>query len=875
MSNMTTALTARFARTRRLLAVCALALMASAWAPVTSNAAMDLTSYEPFSLSNARTPDPTRAGSHPTLQFNFTTKTSGDPELAEEAIKRLLTELPEGLVINPRAATYCPPDDYAVTHRGCPLSSNIGVASAQRAPGMGIALRFHALKPKPGEAGRIGIKANGAVPGGQLVASITPSNGYRVRTLIEEMNREFAFFYAIKFATFWGTPADHNNSGAPKRAAVTYTPNCSADMTTTLTADSYQFPDVFDTISAAFPTPSGCESVPFTPAIDVEPSSSQPGAPSAYTVDLTVPETFDPNELGQAHLKDAVVTLPEGVTLNPSAADGLTACTNAQVGLKSDAASACPEEAKIGTVSVESLALDQPVKGSIYVGSQVPGDPYRIFLVIGRDNLLIKLKGSISLDPQSGRLTTTFKDNPQLPFSKMSLTFKDGPRAPLANPTTCGEKKVTSILTPWSGNAAAEPSDTFTIDCPATAGFTPTFDAGMVSVAGGSFSPFVLRIDRDDADQMLSGVSIDMPEGLLAKIQGVDQCADAQAASGACGPGSRVGTATVGAGAGSPFFLNGPVYLTGPYKGAPFGLAVVVRAVAGPYDLGTVVVRQALHVDSGDASVKAVSDPLPAILEGVPLRLRSINVDMDRPGFMVNPTSCGSKRIAGTLSSTAGASADVAAPFRARDCRDLAFEPKLALRLTGKRQRKPGSHPGLRAVLTQRGGQANLDRVRVELPKSLALDPDNANGLCSYEDGLKADCPASSVIGTATAHSPLVNRPLSGPVHFVQGVRFDKETGNRIRTTPTLLVKLRGEIAIDLRATTTASGGRLVTTFADIPDAAVSRFNMRLRGGKGGVLAVTGERNLCSTSREALVETDGQNGRRHDFVARMKSPCRR
>jgi hypothetical protein len=304
------------------------------------------------------------------------------------------------------------------------------------------------------------------------------------------------------------------------------------------------------------------------------------------------------------------------------------------------------------------------------------------------------------------------------------------------------------------------------------------------------------------------------------------------------------------------------------------GLSFVVPAVVGPYDLGTVVVRAGISIDPSDASVSVDSDPFPTILEGVPLRLRSINVDVDRPGFMMTPTSCAEKRIGGSLQSTEGAVHGVGSRFQVGGCRALGFTPKLALSLTGKRQTAAGRHPGLRAVMRQPADQAAMKAVKVTLPKSVALDPGNANGLCGYEAGLNADCPASSVIGRATAHTPILDRPLTGPVHFVQGVRFDPKTGARIRTLPTLLVKLRGQVAIDLRATSSVRNGRLVSTFPAIPDAPVSRFDMSLNAGSGGILVVTGDRSLCRARRHtADVETDGQNGKRADYRAAVKTPC--
>jgi hypothetical protein len=476
-------------------------------------------------------------------------------------------------------------------------------------------------------------------------------------------------------------------------------------------------------------------------------------------------------------------------------------------------------------------------------------------------------------------LTTTFDNNPQLPFSSFRVRFKDGPRAPLATPPTCGTKTATAELTPWSGNAPVSPSDSFTIDCPGISGFAPSFDAGTTNPAAGAFSPFAVRINRPDGQQYMRGLSLEMPPGLIANLRGVPLCPDAQANAGTCGLGSKIGTAVVGSGAGTnPFFTapeHGSVYLTEGYKGAPFGLSTVVRAIAGPYDLGTVVVRQAIFVDPTDAHITVVSDPIPTILEGIPLRIRSINVDVNRPGFTINPTSCGEKQIKATMTSIEGTVHQAVQRLQVGDCQALPLRPRFSMRLIGRRQMREGRHPGLRTVLTQGPGQANMKKVTVKLPLSLALDPENAqsDALCEFEAGQRVDCPPSSIIGNAVAHTPVLNRPLEGPVYFVKNVRVHPRTGRLIRTLPTLLITLRGEVAINVRANSDVIDDKLVSTFHTVPDAPVSRFILNLKGGPKGILVAT--RNICGQPKNHVtdMEIDGQNGKRADQAVRMRTPC--
>jgi hypothetical protein len=409
--------------------------------------------------------------------------------------------------------------------------------------------------------------------------------------------------------------------------------------------------------------------------------------------------------------------------------------------------------------------------------------------------------------------------------------------------------------------------------------------AGVENPVAASSSPLHVRLARSDADGEFGSVSVDTPKGLLGRIKDVEKCSGAAAESGDCPASSRIGRATVGAGVGSnPFFLDtGRVYLTDGYKGAPYGLAVVVDAIAGPFDLGRVVVRSAIHVDRSTAQLKVVSDRFPTILKGVPLNIRTVRIAVDKPGFVVSPTNCKEQEFGGTATAVGGATAPLGSRFQIGDCARLAFTPRLGLRVRGRKQMRTGGHPGVRAVVRQANGQANIARARVVLPKSLALDPANARALCEFEDGTKPDlenhCPTGSKVGRARAKTPLLERDLVGDVFFVKNIRIDKQTGNRIRTLPMLVVALRGEIAINLKGTSSVRGGRLVNTFARVPDAPVTRFNLNLRGGANGILVVTdtarGRLNLCRGRQTANIRMAGHNGKKATFPVRVKTPCRK
>jgi hypothetical protein len=648
---------------------------------------------------------------------------------------------------------------------------------------------------------------------------------------------------------------------------------------TDLLIDSWQRPGKFKMAQAESPLITDCGSLVFEPSVDVEPTTSAPDAPSGLDVDLAFPQ--GDNAQGQASpaLKKAVVTLPEGMSINPSAAGGLSACADDQLKLKSKQPVSCPESSKVGTVVATSPVLEEPVSGGVYIRSQNSGDPesgemFRMALVLEDEKrgISVRLPGQVRVDAATGRIQTTFDNNPELPVSNIRLELKDGPRAPLATPPTCGSKTIDVELSSWGGQTVKRASS-FEVDCAAgLGGFAPSFTAGTVNPTGGMFSPFALSISKPDRDTALNGVSLRMPTGLLAKIKG--------------NLGSQVGSVQAFAGPGSaPFMLPGTVTLEGAYGDAPYSLRVIVPAKAGPFDLGEVVVRQKVYVDPVTAQVSVVSDPLPTIVKGVPVRLQRVDVLVDKPGFMVNPTSCAAKQVEGVLGSAAGQSAAVSAQFKASKCADLKFKPRLGLSLTGKKQLRTGKHPGVNARVRQSGlGEAGIAKAVVTLPPALALDPDNAQALCEFTDGTKPDlekhCPAGSIVGKARAKTPLLERDLTGNVYFVKNVRRDAKTGNEIRTLPMIIVALRGEIAVNLKGeSSTTKNGRLVNTFASVPDAPISEFDLTIAGGNNGILAVTRTRkariNVCAKpkSHTAATELDGHNGKVNDRNVRLKTPC--
>ena len=659
--------------------------------------------------------------------------------------------------------------------------------------------------------------------------------------------------------TLWGVPGDPSHdaqrcgenlaspncqaSSVSKAPFLTNPTNCSAAGTASVTATPYQGQP--DTVTIPVSPPTGCDQLSMSPRLSAAPDTSQANTPAGYDIDLSVPQNQQPYSLATPTVQNVSVTLPAGTALSPAVANGLAGCTDAQF-----AADSCPDASKVGTVAITTPVLPDQLTGSVYIGAPIPGQMYRLFLAAAGDNVNVHLSGQVTPNPTTGQLTTVFSQNPQLPFSDLDLKLFGGPLAALANPETCGTFTATSDILSWSG-ADATPSSSFNI-AGCTGAFAPTFAAGTTNPSAGAFSPFTLTFSRSDTDRELSSITATLPPGLFAKIAGVPLCSNAAANVGTCGAASRVGTATVGSGAGShPLFLSGPVYLTGPYNGGAYGLATVIPAIAGPYNLGTVVVRQSLRIDPNDAHVTAVSDPFPTILDGVPLRIKTVNLTLDRRNFIVNPTSCAASTIRSTITSVGGAVATESSRFQVGGCLGLPFAPSLGISLTGKGQTTSGKHPTLTATLrAPSSGQANLQSAKVTLPLSLALDPKNSQVVCSVAAAKALSCPAKTVVGKAIAVSPLLPHSLSGKVFLVQGIRTNAQ-GQQIKTLPSLLIPLKGDVQLILHAKTSVDGaGRLISTFSGIPDAAVSNFKLTINGGGKGILVVTGRgESICKSAQ--------------------------
>src|SRR4029077_16729806 len=558
-------------------------------------------------------------------------------------------------------------------------------------------------------------------------------------------------------------------------------------LTSVLAMDAWQEPGVFAKASSGMPGITGCEKPDFSPTIAVQPESTSTDTATGLKVDLHVPQNENPEGLAEANLRDAVVTLPEGMTVNPSSANGREACSPAQIELHGPEPAACPDASKIGKVEIKTPLLDHPLTGSIYLATPYEnpfGSLLAIYIAVYDpiSGVVVKLAGHVETNPVTGQLTTRFDQTPQLPFEDLKVELFGGPRASLKTPDSCGLFTASTDLTPWTSPAEpdATPSSAFPIHqgCGAH-GFAPSFAAGTSNNQAGVYTPFVMTLSRSDQDQAFSGVTLQTPPGLLGALKTVPLCGEPQAAQGTCSSASQIGHTTVGAGVGNePVFLpqpgrqEDPVYLTGPYDGAPFGLSIVEHAEAGPFNLGPeggkpIIVRAAISVDPHTAQITVVSNELPHIMQGIPLQVRTINVVIDRSGFIFNPTNCSPLSVGGTITSTQNTTTGVSSPFDAANCTALPFKPGFAASTAGKASKARGAR--LTVKVTSKGGpqagggEANIAKVRVTLPKQLPARLTTLQKACTEAqfNTNPAGCPEASLVGTATAITPVLANPVS------------------------------------------------------------------------------------------------------------------
>jgi hypothetical protein len=837
----------------------------------------------------------TQAGEHPKFSistFRFNTDEKGVPAGPP---KRVRLDSPPGFVTNPHAVPTCTSAELGTVAGAekCPLGSQIG---------SDVIVIYNPLTEKdelaPGEPASGFPVYNMEPPLGAPsdFAFLTPTGRVDlvggVSWHTEAVNSgvptgDSHEFYVIDNISAFPAPLVSSTLvlvSKPFSAFLTLPTSCTGPPTTYLEVESY----AGEVKSATFnPSPLQtleCATVPFSPAFSLTPETTQSDLPDGIETTLEVPQNQNPTERASSHVRTVEVTLPEGMTLNPSAAHGIEACTPEQVEITpTKPTNECPAGSKIGTVTLETPAVLAPrglpaehegvLTGNIYLARPasglITGPPYTIYLfaetaadaehhVGGEYGVGLIQKGTVTPNAATGQLTTTFAENAQSPFSHLTLHFNGGALAPLANPLVCGSAVAIVSVAPWSGNPASVFKPLFAVDsngkggpCASPLPFSLAQSTEDNPSTGASNTNFTLNLARADGQQYLSKVSATLPEGLVGKIPAVPLCGESQANLGTCSAASQIGTASVKVGSGpTPTEFSGPVFLTGPYAGAPYGMSIAVNVAAGPFSLGVDVTRAKIEVDEFTGRV-TVASQLPTIFKGIPLRLRSLSVAINRQGFLINPTNCGTLSTDTLLTSTFGSTQSISTPFQASGCSALPFKPRLHAKTNAKASRRNGVSFET-SIGYPLGHQANIKSVKVQLPKQLPSRLSTLKLACA-EATFKANpnaCPSGSNVGTVSTTTPVLPLPLTGHAYFVShgGAAF-----------PDLDLVMSGNgVTIILVGNTNISKGITTTTFASVPDVPVSSFHLKLPAGKFSALA--GRGNLCRSPLVMPTTITGQNG---------------
>jgi hypothetical protein len=905
----------------------------------------------------------TRAGGHPysaaTAIFANTVRTFRGAVRPAGELKDITVELPPGFLGNPIAVPAC--SEVLNKAEFCPLDSMVGVVEPliSQFGIKGLATAVFNTEAPFGYPAKFRFEIVNVEPL-NVTGTLRSDGDYGLDAASLNTPQIKAVFGA--FFTFWGEPAATSHDSArcsrsitneigcgpsdvatdPKftnhnPAFLTNATNCAEQasiaaandglLPTNLNVTLWQNPgEVFSSV-AGIPPVTGCEELEFgTPEEPVnftfEPSETKSDSTASFRTSLTVPSEglTNPGKLMTPEIKDSVVTLPKGVVLNASGADGLEACSEQQIGLKNEIDPAtglpiplampnpirfnkdpnsCPEASKIGTGELKTALLSDPLKGNLYLAAQGKGNPFgslfAIYLVIEdpRHGIFIKLPGKVDPSEADGQMEVTFDNLPQLPFTKLDLTLKGGNRSALASPSTCGTFVTTATNTPWSAPESGPPTESsngFEINqgpnglpCAPTLQERP-FDlgwkAGSDSAQAGASGPFSFQITRPDGSQELESLELSTPQGLAASLKGIPYCSQAEIAQiegstgkaeqehPACPAASQVGSAVTGSGSGpAPFYVGGKLYLSGPYKGAPISVVAVTPAVAGPFDLGNVVVRSAVFVNRQTAQVSAKTDPIPQILKGVVLRIRDVRIFLSHKDWTLNPTSCEPLSVDLSAHGNSGAVANKTTSFQVAGCKDLAFKPKFSAKVIGGTKRN--DHPAFSATVTypEGPGYANIKDVQVALPHSEFLDQSHINTVCTRAQATAHECPAGSIYGYAEATTPLLDGVLTGPV-------FLKSSVHKL---PDLAIALKGPdnqpIEVEFAGRIDSVHGQIRNTIEGLPDVPVSKFVLNMKGGKKGLLV--NSRDLCQGRPGRMtVNMVGQNNKRFDTRPKLGNGCK-
>jgi hypothetical protein len=909
---------------RSAVLIASLSAAALLWAPSFAGAQAENCETEPrpecFGIESvAVSPSTTQAGAHPDLEFDVAITQNPNSPLnvyglhdSYAATRNIRFVVPPGLIGDPNAigaVQQCSAQQlvsYNQPGGGCPNGSQIGVSNIATYE---LLTEFHEpvymMKPPGGDVvARLG-----------LIAGIFPTFlDFRVRSdsdygLVAEVTDASAQARVLKLeTTLWGVPAakEHDEERCTAIEAFVGTSNCGSrppggnelpfftnptrcgvPLSASVNASSWAEPQMKPEgeVKATFPAITGCDKLPFGPGVEVDTTSHHTSAPTGLDMTIKLPASPGVKVLEPSQMRYMRIDLPPGLTVNPAAADGLQVCSPQQVRFHENVASECPDGSKLGATEFDIPVLERKVKGSIYLREPEPGHPYRIWVVADDLGLHVKLPGDLELDQKTGQIhsviigTPETEGIPQAPLREVKLLLKSGFRAPMVTPEHCGTYYTHFEFIPWSGGPPATGNSPMKIDegC-ATGGFAPKIAAGSTDAQGGAYSPFNVTITREDGEQNLAGLNaLTLPTGLAASFAGIPHCEGQAAVTGQCPAASKIGRVAAAIGPGpTPLWVPQPgkrptaVYLGGPYKGAPTSIVAVVPKQAGPFDFGDEVVRSAVYVNPVTAQATAKADPFPQILEGIPITYRDVSVQLDRPHFIVNPTSCAKKETTAALSSTLGAGATPSATYAATDCGTLGFKPRFSLKLKGGTKR--GKFPALDASFRPRAGDANASTTIVRLPHSAFLEQGHFRTICTRvqynaNGGGGAGCPAASIYGHVTATSPLLEGALEGPVFLRSSNHNLPDMVLSLHGPPSLPIQIEAVGRIDSKE------GGIRSSFEGIPDAPITEVRLEMEGGAKGL--IVNSTDLCASTNRAEVDLGAHNGKSEVLHPAVGTSCKK
>jgi hypothetical protein len=845
----------------------------------------------------------TQAGSHPyELTVVFSTNHVGSGGFGSEfpsggEVKDLNVNLPPGIVGDPTAVPQCTraqldeqsliDNGFENEGEGCPADTQVGVEMVN-VNGVRETLPVFNIVPPAGMPAQFAFVYGGVAvfldAGVRSGGATAEASDYGIS---EHIDNQPQLSTILSSTTIWGVPAVENGSDLPPVALVTMPTSCEGPQRFSLDGvDSWQHPGEFASPIRVVTHDSqgapvgftGCDHLRFGPSLSTTPDTSYADSPAGLSVEVKTPQEglLPPEGLGTSNLKNTTVTLPEGMVINPGQATGLQACQTYQDGQDGEGPPSCPAASKVGEDEIETPLLKNRLKGDVYILQNNPPE-VKLLVAASGEGVNAKLIGTVHLDEATGRITATFTETPELPFTMFRLTFSGGAQAALVTPPRCGVYSTSAFFTPWSTPLVEElqTSTSYALTggpdgtgCVSGAlPFAPSMTAGSTTDQAGGYTNFSVLFQRPDGQQRVSKLQFKTPEGLLGMISSVTLCGEPQAAAGNCPASSQIGHTVVGAGPGpDPLFIPdpgdppAPIYITGPYEGAPYGLSIVVPIIAGPFNLGTIVVRGRIEVNRRTAQLTVTTDPLPTIVKGIPADMRSINAVIDRPGFMFNPTSCAPMSFSGTVTSTEGTTAPVSSPLQVGSCRALTFKPNFQVSAPAKTSRIDGAGIDAKIVYptgvlghNQASSQSNIQAVKVELPKRLPSRLTTLQKAClaAVFEANPASCPPASVVGHALARTPVLPVPLTGPAYFVShgGEAF-----------PSLIIVLQGYgVTVEVVGSTYISPkGITSSTFKQIPDVPITLFELVLPQGPYSALSANG--NLCQGTLRMPTDFTAQDG---------------